>query len=379
MTLFDALRISRGPAFVLMATGVYWGGLAGMMPDVKAHVAASDGVMGAVLVAPAAASILAMGAAPWAARRYGGYTLPVAAILIALTLLLYLVADTPLALAGALFAGGFAVAFADMTANIRIAHVEARRDVHLMNLNHAAYSFSFAITALLIAGLRGGGWDFRTIAMILSGVALAYAVLGWDSRDPSSGDDEAESGPARPPMIVVLLAGGMLFCSFVAENATEGWTALFIERTLGGAVGEGSFGPAVFGFVMGAARLSGQALVRRLGAERLILSSAVLAVIGAIVIALSPSQIVMHGGVVLTALGVAVIVPSTNSILARKVKGPARSIAISRAWMLGLMGFFIGPALMGGLAELGSLRLSFAAVAVSSAAIIPAVLALSRR
>jgi hypothetical protein len=34
---------------------------------------------------------------------------------------------------------------------------------------------------------------------------------------------------------------------------------------------------------------------------------------------------------------------------------------------------------MGGLAELGSLRLSFAAVAVSSAAIIPAVLALSRR
>ena len=152
-----------------------------------------------------------------------------------------------------------------------------------------------------------------------------------------------------------------------------------LERTLGGAVGEGSFGPAVFGFVMGAARLSGQALVRRLGAERLILSSAVLAVIGAIVIALSPSQIVMHGGVVLTALGVAVIVPSTNSILARKVKGPARSIAISRAWMLGLMGFFIGPALMGGLAELGSLRLSFAAVAVSSAAIIPAVLALSRR
>lgn len=379
MTPVEALKISRGPAFVLMATGVYWGGLAGMMPDVKAHVGASDGVMGAVLVAPAAASILAMGAAPWAARRFGGHTLPVAAFLIALSLLLYLAANTPAVLAAALFAGGFAVAFADMTANIRIAHVEARRDVHLMNLNHAAYSFSFAITALLIAGLRTGGWDFKSIAMILAGIALAYAMLGWDSRDPSIGDEDPETGPARAPAMIVLLAGGMLFCSFVVENATEGWTALFIERTLGGAVGEGSFGPAVFGFVMGVSRLSGQALMRRMGAERLILSSAVLAVVGALVIAGSPNQLVMQVGIVLAALGVAVIVPSTNSILARKVKGPARSIAISRAWMFGLMGFFIGPALMGGLAELGTLRLSFIAVAVSSAAIIPAVLALSRR
>ena len=67
MTPVEALKISRGPAFVLMATGVYWGGLAGMMPDVKAHVGASDGVMGAVLVAPAAASILAI------ESRHAGY------------------------------------------------------------------------------------------------------------------------------------------------------------------------------------------------------------------------------------------------------------------------------------------------------------------
>jgi hypothetical protein len=47
--------------------------------------------------------------------------------------------------------------------------------------------------------------------------------------------------------------------------------------------------------------------------------------------------------------------------------------------MAGMLGFFLGPAMMGGLAELFGLRASFAAVALVLAAIIPAVLALSRR
>ncbi|HBZ45008.1 MAG TPA: hypothetical protein DEO85_13335 [Maritimibacter sp.] len=380
MSAFESLRLSRSSGFVLMATGVYWGGLAGMMPDVKAQAGASDAEMGAVLLAPAAASVLAMGVAPWASDRFGGRVLPLATLLIAGAFLLYLTAFSVPSLAIALFLGGFAVAFADMTANVRIAHVEVERDVHLMNLNHAAYSFAFGITALIIAFLRQDGWAVSDIVPILAGMALLYAVLGWDSKGPVVGDDEDEvNAPTSRVWPVVLLAGLVLFCSFVVENATEAWSALHIERTLGAPVGEGSFGPALLGFVMGAGRLSGQALSRRLGAERLILSSATLAVVGGIVMAAAQSPGMVHIGVILAGLGVAVIVQSTNSIIGRKVRTRLRAWAISRAWMFGLMGFFVGPAMMGGLAEVGGLRLSFSAVAVIAAAIIPAILALSRR
>ncbi|MBV7378580.1 MFS transporter [Maritimibacter dapengensis] len=378
MPLIETLRLSRASAFVLMATGVYWGGLAGMMPDVKAQAGASDGEMGAVLLAPALASVIAMGVAPWASERFGGRVLPVATLLIAAAFLLYLTAFSVPSLAVALFLGGFAVAFADMTANVRLSHIEAERDVHLMNLNHAAYSISFGITALLIAVLRKDGWAVTQIAPLLGTMALAYAVLGWDAKGALAGEDDEGEVSARV-WPVVTLAGLVLFCSFVIENATEAWSALHIERTLGAPTGEGSLGPALLGFVMGAGRLSGQALARRMGAERLILSSAVLAVIGGVVIAAAPTPGVVQIGVVLAGLGVAVTVPSTNSIIARKVRNRHRAHAISRAWMIGLLGFFVGPAMMGGLAELSSLRLSFFAVAVVALAIFPAVVALSRR
>ncbi len=75
----------------------------------------------------------------------------------------------------------------------------------------------------------------------------------------------------------------------------------------------------------------------------------------------------------------AVIVPSVNSILGKLVREEQRSHAISRAWMAGMLGFFLGPAMMGGLAELFGLRVSFAAVALVVAAIIPAVRVLARK
>jgi hypothetical protein len=46
--------------------------------------------------------------------------------------------------------------------------------------------------------------------------------------------------------------------AFLVENAMEGWSALHIERTLGGGAAEGAFGPAILGLTMGIGRLSGR-------------------------------------------------------------------------------------------------------------------------
>ena len=47
--------------------------------------------------------------------------------------------------------------------------------------------------------------------------------------------------------------------------------------------------------------------------------------------------------------------------------------------MLGIVGFFIGPAMMGGISELVGLRLSFVAVALIVALILPAIWRLERK
>ena len=130
---------------------------------------------------------------------------------------------------------------------------------------------------------------------------------------------------------------------------------------------------------MGIGRLCGQVVSERLGHARLIFVSALLGIVGALTLAAAWSPSIAILGVAITALGMAVIVPSAMSILGARVGEANRALALSRAWMLGIVGFFIGPALMGGISEIFGLRLSFVAVGLVIALILPSIIVLARR
>ena len=100
---------------------------------------------------------------------------------------------------------------------------------------------------------------------------------------------------------------------------------------------------------------------------------------GTLILAGAPSVPVAVSGVAVIALGMAAVVPSANSMLGARVTGAQRAHALSRAWMVGIFGFFIGPAMMGGIAELVGLRMSFVAVSFVVALILPAVVLLQRQ
>jgi len=379
MALIEAVKTSRAPMLTLGAVGVFWGGLAGLMPDLKAGFAASDAEMGFAMMMPAIGSLVAMALAPRYGRVFGGWALPLAGLGLVAAFFLPLFAVTIVQYGLLLFFAGAALSFADMTANVRIAQLEARRGLHLQNVNHAAYSLFFGVTALSVGIARRSGAHYSEVLPVLAVVALIAIVAGWDRRPlPPIEEDDGPRG-AVPPWGTVLLAGAVLCAAFIGENATEAWSALHIERTLGGPAGEGSFGPATLGFVMAAGRFSGQLVAVRLGEVRLIFGSAALAVIGALVLAAAPSPAIAFVAVAMLAAGLAVIVPTTNSILGRAVSDAARPLAISRAWMAGMVGFFMGPSLMGALAQAFGLRVAFVAVAVIVALILPSVLALGRR
>ena len=380
MSVVEAAKTTRAPMLTLAGVGLNWGGLAGLMPDIKAAVSATDAGLGAALLAPAVGSMIAM----WFAPRFGAWAgtlaLALSGLGIVVAILLPILATSPVTLGLALFFTGAAVALADMTANVRIAQLEARKGVHLQSVNHAVFSLSFGLTALAVAFARQAGFGHTEVLPVVSLAALALVVFAWDRRALAPVDDpeDAAKGSA-PPWGTVLIAGLILFAAFVGENSTEAWSALHIERTLGAPAGEGSFGPATLGLVMFVGRLGGQIVASRFGEAHLILVSALLGTVGALIIAAAPTKAVVLLGVAVVALGMAVIVPATNSIIGRAVSDAARPLAISRAWMFGLIGFFIGPAMMGGLAELWSLRISFVAVALIVVLIVPAVLALGRR
>lgn len=379
MSILRALALSPATAAGLMAVGVLWGSFAGLVPDIKARVGASDGALGAALLMSALAGMGALWAAPWVGARLGRRALPLMGGVVSLVVMAPVLPGTVPALGVALFAMGLAVAMLDITANVRISAAEARHGLHLMNVNHAMFSFGFAGAAWCVGLARAAGSGPAEILPAMAVVCLLLtAVMTLGGAPAAAAEAEAEA-PRRPPWGAIALTGLILFAAFIGENSTEAWSALHIERTLGAEAGHGSFGPAMLGLVMGVGRLSGQILTARFGDAALIFGSALLGCAGALTVAAAPTVPVALAGVALTGVGMAVIVPSVNSILGARVTERQRAHAISRAWMLGILGFFVGPSMMGGISELFGLRASFAAIALVVALILPAVWALSWR
>ncbi|AXC50117.1 MFS transporter [Paracoccus suum] len=374
-----ALQISHRPAAGLAALGAFWGAYAAWLPAVKARAGFEDATMGMVMLGAAVGNIAAMAVYPALARRLGPRMLPLTALALSLAALAQLAgAGGPVALFAAFAVMGVAMASIDVACNVRISVLEAQYGVPLMNLGHGLYSLAFAVSAALAGVARAAGAPQAVVVGVI--MLLLLGVAAHMRGDGVAGPRESAAlAPTPMPWAAVLPAALILMAAFMSENATETWSALHIERTLGGQPGEGAFGPAMMGLMMAIGRLSGQAVAARLGEARLVAISTVIAMAGAMMLAAAPSREIAVAGVALIGIGVAVVVPSANSLLGRRVAPQDRPRAISRAFMLGFTGFFIGPVAMGWVSQGGGLRLGFAAVTGVMALILLGLWALLRR
>jgi MFS family permease len=379
MSLVTAARLSRAQIAGLSAVGVFWGSFAAMVPSFKAHIGASDAVMGLCLMMSSIGAIAAMLVAAKAPAWVGRPLLPLSGLVLAFTSALPALAGSPVAFGAAMLGIGFSMAFFDMSTNMRIAVLETRHGVHLQNLCHAMFSFAFAAAAFVATLARRADWTPTDVLPWLIAVLVILALLTDEGRDWVPGPMRHDHPDARLPFGTVAIVSAILFAAFLSENANESWSALHIERTLGAPHGEGGFGPTMLGLTMGLGRLSGQVLTARLGEVRLIFWGAILGTLGLLLLALAPMKELAVLGVGIFGLGVAVMVPTANAVLARLVPPALQGPAIARAWIAGFLGFFVGPTMIGAVSEATDLRVAFLLVAVIYATVAPLILWLGKR
>ena len=145
----------------------------------------------------------------------------------------------------------------------------------------------------------------------------------------------------------------------MTENAAENWSALHIEKTLGGSATAGALGPALMAITMGIARLFGQGLASRLPALWLLTGGAVISATGALTAAAAVSPAMAYAGFVIMGIGSSVIAPTAFSLVGQKANPTARARAVARATLFGYFGYFFGPPLVGMIAGQFGLRFAF--------------------
>jgi MFS family permease len=86
---------------------------------------------------------------------------------------------------------------------------------------------------------------------------------------------------------------------------------------------------------------------------------AVIAAVGALVVAQAPVPLVAYLGFVVMGIGASVLAPTAFSLVGHLSADEARARAIARATLLGYFGYFVGPPLLGVIAGTFGLRSAF--------------------
>ncbi|MAE92659.1 MAG: MFS transporter [Pelagibaca sp.] len=340
------LLASRGPAAAFAVMGLYWGGFAALVPALKPQAGLSDEGFGLAMLVSTCGAVLAMWLAPVAERRLGALALPVLSVLLAGAFLLPGVATGWQGFALAMLAAAGAAGLLDVVMNAQVAGLEASIRRPLMNLNHAVYSLVYAVSALATGLARElGASPLVAFAGLGLAALLLVAVMGSAPTASAHGDGRTPRGAT--PWRLILPAGLVVLIGFLSEQATEGWSALHLERNLGAGAAAGAVGPALLGITMTVGRLFGQGLAQRFAEPTVIRIGAAVSACGALLAALADSLWIAYAGFAVLGLGASVIVPMAFAFVAARCPAERRAQAISRLSVIGYAGFFLGPPLMG--------------------------------
>ncbi len=362
--MLSDLHLSRGPVAAFVAQGLFWGAFAALVPVLKPQAGLSDAGFGLAMLVAAVGAFGAMWLAPWFERRFGVRAVPILAGYTALAFLVPGLTANGVAFALAMMFCAMGSGSLDVAMNARVSVLEGRSGRPLMNLAHGMFSVAYAVAALGAGFARELGASPVAIYGVVAGLTglLVLQVLAAPVHDPERAPDAPD-----PPALgwALLLPGGLIILvAFMAEQATEGWSALHLERNLGAGAAEGAFGPAILGATMAVGRLSGQAAVQRFSEAQVLRLAAALSAAGALLAAWAPVLGLAYAGFAMLGLGVSVVAPMAFAWVGRLVAVEHKALAISRVAILGYAGFFVGPPIMGFLSEGFGLHASFSAMAL---------------
>ncbi|MFC5994741.1 MFS transporter [Pseudonocardia hispaniensis] len=358
-------RASRlAVAATFAANGSLFGSWTPRIPEVKAALGLSDGVLGLTLLAPGVGSLVTLPLTGWVAARWGsGRTTRVAVVLLVASALPIALAGGAATLGAALFGFGMAMGGLDALMNAQGVTVERAYGRSLLASFHAL--FSLGALAGAVVGSLAAAREVPLLGqfVVLGAVSLAV-VLPLSSAflpDPPVPED-------APPAPVIALPRGPLvplavaaFAVLLAEGATADWSAVLLRESFGAEAVAAGAAFAAFSATMTLGRIVGDRVLTRLGRRRAIrwfagCGAAGLAAGLAFAGASGPGPAATVGavsGFALLGAGISVVFPALIAEAGRT--GVRAAPAVAAVSTGGYVGFLVGPSAIGGLAQLTAL------------------------
>ncbi len=344
------------------------------IPQAKEQLGLGDGSLGLALLGAPLGSVLAMVVA--------GRILPTtgARRLVQVALVGYCLSGPIVGLSGSL--ASFFVAFLlwgffqgalDVSMNTQAVAVERASGRVLMPGFHGSWSVGALAGALIGALAVGLGLSLSNQLLLLAVPGLA--VVGWlttrmlpDDPAPAATPSDSSTGGVGIWQRTIVILGAIAFADMLCEGAAADWAAVYLHGSLHVVPMIAGFAYTGYALAMVVVRLSGNRLLTRFPADRLVpmlTAGATVGFAGGLLVDRPAS--VLFGFACLGA-GLGCVVPTVLSA-AGSVGGVHAGRAVAAVAGCGWAGFVVGPVVLGGIASSTSLRTALFVIPVLTATV----------
>lgn len=348
--------------FVAGLTFATW---ASRIPDIKTKLQLSDAALGLILFALPVGQMVSLPLSAALVSRFGSKSLIITgALLYPLSLILLALSGTSVALAFSLFVFGMWANLLNIAMNTQAVSVENIYGRSIMASFHGVWSlagFAGALAGTFFVSNSISPLVHFTIICIVTGVVV------WAAYRHTVPSDVSESREKKKffvkPDSRILLLGMIAFCCMVCEGAMADWSGVYYQKVVQAPAYLTTIGYVAFMGTMATGRFLGDWLVTKFGVTRILQLSGVLIAGGLLTAVILPNMATATVGFLMVGFGVSSVVPVVFS-LAAKSKTMSPGAALASVSTISFLGFLIGPPVIGFVAELTSLRISFLIIAL---------------
>jgi predicted MFS family arabinose efflux permease len=368
----DLRQVRR--AQVAVSVGFFTFGLAFALwavhiPTITARLALDPAGLGLALLNVGLGGVISQPITGWMLGRTSSR--PAAAMLLLVFLVVVIAPivawNLPLLFATTLALGAAAGA-ANVAINTQASEIERARRRPTMSWFHGFFSLGAlagaSIGGAIIAADRQDGSGAAVVLAILFAVAIVASryFLPAPPAPRSTRQKPAGKRFALPSGAVLGLAV-LTFFSNMVEGAVSDWSTLYLSAVRNLEPAAAVSGLAIFSLAMAICRLAGGPVVTKLGERAVVLLGGVLMAIGMAVVVLSPWAFISPFGFALVAIGAANTIPLMISAASR-APGTAASTGVAATATGALLGFLIGPPVIGFVAQAAGLSVGLGLLSV---------------
>lgn len=360
-------RVRFATALFYFGMGFCFATWASRIPDLKLSLKLSEANLGTILFALPIGQLLAMPLSGKVVAKYGSRKIAIIGLFVYVLFLSFLgLATESWHLALGLFLFGFFGNFCNIAINSHGVLTQQLFDKPIMGSFHGSWSlagFSGALLALLMLFLKLTPFQHFLIVVVLISLLILFNYKFLVKFKPQKIEVKEKTSFFKIQDTSLIWFGIISFCCMASEGIMFDWSGVYFKEIVKVPGALVILGYTSFMVTMAIGRFLSDILVRKFGSRNVLITSGIMISTGLYSAVLFPYLISCTIAFMLVGFGVSNVIPIVFNAAGNSKKVPT-SIALTIVSSISFMGFLIGPPIIGYIAQMTSLRYSFAFIGI---------------